>query len=120
MPAPATACSPPRRPGGVGDPLPAPPSGPRVVVLGRGGGGCVSEFRSEISSRIDRAKGDLARGTADGDDSLVDVSLGELESLARIAVDHDIPLDGVDEALAPYGLRTPAAGLPLIAPAADG
>jgi hypothetical protein len=75
----------------------------------------VSEFRSEISSRIDRVKGDLARGAADGDDYLVEVSLGELESLARIAVEHD----GVDEALAPYGLCTPAAGLPLIAPAAD-
>jgi hypothetical protein len=76
----------------------------------------VSQFRSEINSRIDRVKGDLARGVADGDDYLVEVSLGELESLARIAVEHDIPLDGVDEALAPFGLRTPPAGLPLIAP----
>ena len=79
----------------------------------------MSEFRSEISSRIDRVKGDLARGAADGDDYLVEVSLGELESLARIAVEHDVPVDGVDEALAPYGLRTPAAGLPLIVPVAD-
>ena len=79
----------------------------------------MSEFRSEINSRIDRAKGDLARGAADGDDYLVEVSLGELESLARIAVEHDLPVDGVDEALAPYGLRTPPAGLPLIAPVAD-
>ena len=79
----------------------------------------MSEFRSEINSRIDRVKGDLARGVADGDDYLVEVSLGELESLARIAVEHDIPLEGVDEALAPYGLRTPPAGLPLIVRAAD-
>ena len=79
----------------------------------------MSEFRSEINSRIDRVKGDLARGVADGDDYLVEVSLGELESLARIAVEHDVPLDGVDEALASYGLRTPTAGLPVIAPAAD-
>ena len=79
----------------------------------------MSEFRSEINSRIDRVKGDLARGVADGDDYLVEVSLGELESLARIAVEHDVPLDGVDEALAPYGLRTPPAGLPLIVRAAD-
>ncbi len=60
----------------------------------------MSEFRSEISSRIDRVKGDLARGAADGDDYLVAVSLGELESLARIAVEHDVPVDGVDEAVA--------------------
>ena len=79
----------------------------------------MSEFRSEISSRIDRVKGDLAQGAADGDDYLVEVSLGELESLARIAVEHDLPVDGVDEALAPYGLRTPPSGLPLIVPAAD-
>ena len=79
----------------------------------------MSEFRSEISSRIDSVKGNLAHAAADGDDYLVEVSLGELESLARIAVEHDIPVDGVDEALAPYGLRTPPAGLPLIAPAAD-
>ena len=79
----------------------------------------MSEFRSEINSRIDRVKGDLAQGVAEGDDYLVEVSLGELESLARIAVEHDVPVDGVDEALAPYGLRTPAAGLPLIAPVAD-
>ena len=79
----------------------------------------MSEFRSEISSRIDRVKGNLAKGAADGDDYLVEVSLGELESLARIAVEHDVPVDGVEEVLAPYGLRTPAAGLPLIAPAAD-
>ncbi len=77
----------------------------------------MSEFSSEISSRIDRVKGDLARGAADGDDYLVEVSLGELESLARIAVEHDVPVDGVDEALAPYGLRSPVPGLAL--PAAE-
>ena len=78
----------------------------------------MSEFRSEINSRIDRVKGDLARGVADGDDYLVEVSLGELESLARLAVDHDVRVDGVDEALASYGLPTPAGGLPRILPAA--
>ncbi len=86
----------------------------------RGRGGCgVDEFRSEISGRIDRIKGELARGVAEGDDYLVGISLGELESLARIAVEHDISVDGVDEALAPYGLRTPAAGVPMILPAGE-
>lgn len=81
--------------------------------------GRVDEFRNEISSRIDRLKGDVSRGRADGDDYLVEVSLGELESLARIAADHGLPVDGVDEALAPYGLRTPAAGLPTILAAGE-
>ena len=79
----------------------------------------MSEFRSEINNRIDRVRGDLARGAADGDDYLVEVSLGELESLARLAVEHDVRVDGVDEALASYGLRTPVAGLPRILPAGE-
>ena len=93
-------------------------AGSRVWAWAGDEEGCVSEFRSEISSRIDRVKGELAQGAADGDDYLVEVSLGELESLARIAVEHDVPVDGVDEALARYGLRTPAAGLELITRAA--
>ncbi len=76
------------------------------------------EFHSEFSSQLDRVKGDLARGEADGDDYLVEVSLGELESLARIAVEHDVPVDGVEEALAPYRLRTTGADLPRALPAA--
>ena len=79
----------------------------------------MSEFRSEISNRIDRVRGDLARGAADGDDYLVEVSLGELESLARLAVEHDVRVDGLDEALASYGLTTPSAGLPLVLPLAE-
>ena len=66
----------------------------------------MSEFHDEISSRIDRLKGELARGTADGDDYLVEVSLGELESLARIAVEHEIALDGLDETFAAYSSRS--------------
>ena len=79
----------------------------------------MSEFRSEINNRIDRVRGDLARGAADGDDYLVEVSLGELESLARLAVEHDVRVDGLDEALASYGLGTPSAGLPLVLPLAE-
>jgi hypothetical protein len=72
----------------------------------------VSEFRNEISDRIARTRGELSRAAASGDDYLVEVSLGELESLARIAVEHDVPLIGVEEDLASYGLSTPALGLP--------
>lgn len=72
----------------------------------------MSDFRSEITRRIAVTRGQLAAAQARGDDHLVEVSLGELESLARIALDHGLPADGVDEALARYGLSTPAVGLP--------
>jgi hypothetical protein len=72
----------------------------------------VREFRSEISNRIAQTRGDLSQAAATGDDYLVELSLGRLESLARIAVEHDVPIDGVEEDLASYGLPTPAKGLP--------
>jgi hypothetical protein len=68
----------------------------------------VSDFRHEISNRIAQTRGELSRAEESGDDYLVEVHLGALESLARIAADHDVPVDGVDEALASYGLPTPA------------
>jgi hypothetical protein len=71
----------------------------------------VSEFRTEINNRIAQARGDLSEAAATGDDYLVELSLGALESLARIAVEHDLPIDGVEEDLASYGLPTPAKGL---------
>jgi hypothetical protein len=72
----------------------------------------VSQFRTEITHRIAQIRGNLAQAAATGDDYLVELSLGQLESLARIAVEHDLPIDGVEEDLASYGLRTPARGLP--------
>ena len=77
----------------------------------------MSDFRREISNRIAQTRGQLSRAEESGDDYLVEVHLGELESLARIAADHDVSVDGVQEALAAHGLRTPAAGLPLALPA---
>jgi hypothetical protein len=64
----------------------------------------VSEFRSEISNRIAQARGDLSQAAAAGDDYLVELSLGRLESLTRIAVEHDLPIEGAAEDLASYGL----------------
>jgi hypothetical protein len=73
----------------------------------------VSDFRREISNRIAQTRGQLSRAEESGDDYLVEVHLGELESLARIAAEHDVSVDGVHEALAAHGLPGPAAGLPL-------
>ena len=54
----------------------------------------MSDFRTEISRRIARARAELADAQARGDDHLVDVTLGDLETLARIAVDHGVPPRG--------------------------
>jgi hypothetical protein len=67
----------------------------------------VSDFRREISNRIAQTRGELSHAEASGDDYLVEIRLGELESLARIAAEHDVPVHGVREALASYGLPAP-------------
>jgi hypothetical protein len=78
-------------------------------------GARVSDFRREISNRIAQTRGELSRAEQIGDDYLVEVRLGELESLARIAAEHDVTVDGVEEALASHGLPTPAGRLPSLA-----
>ncbi len=75
----------------------------------------MSDFRSEIGRRIAQTRAQLADAAAGGDDHLVEISLGQLETLARIAVDHGLPADGAEESLATYGLQTPAEGLPRLA-----
>jgi hypothetical protein len=70
----------------------------------------VIEFHSEIRQRAAEAQASLREARESGDHSLVEVRLGEIESLARLAADHHIELDGVAESLAAHGLPTPAAG----------
>jgi hypothetical protein len=64
----------------------------------------VSDFRREISNRIALTRGELSHAEEIGDDYLVEVRLGELESLERIAADHGVAVEGVGEALASHGL----------------
>jgi hypothetical protein len=73
----------------------------------------VTQFRNEISSRIAAALRSLDQAREDGDDYLVEVRLGELEGLARLAAEHGLPLDGAEESLARHGLSTPGPGVPL-------
>jgi hypothetical protein len=73
----------------------------------------VTEFHNEISRRAQEAQKSLADARATGDDYLAGVRLGEIQSLARIAADHGLVLDGVEESLSAYGLPTPAPGLTL-------
>ncbi len=74
----------------------------------------MSDFAIELQLRVAGAKRSLSEARESGDDYAVRLALGELEDLARIAADHHIALDGVEEALAAHGLRTPKAGLPLL------
>ncbi len=74
----------------------------------------MTEFPSEIRNRIANARSELSAAQEAGDDYLVGVHLGELESLARLAAEHGIEVEGVQESLAAHGLRTPAPGLPLV------
>jgi hypothetical protein len=48
----------------------------------------MSEFHSEIRDRMAAARRSLAEARDDSDDYLVQVRLGELESLERLASDH--------------------------------
>ena len=71
------------------------------------------EFRHELSSRIAETQDSLAQARDAGDEYLVGVRLGELESLARVAAEHGVQLTGVQESLARHGLATPVMGVPL-------
>lgn len=62
----------------------------------------MSEFASEITERVAQASSSLADAQAEGDDYLVDVRVGELEELARVAADHDVEVPGLQETLAAH------------------
>ena len=54
----------------------------------------MSEFEQEIATRMDTARRSLDEARSEGDDYLIQVRLGEIESLERLAAEHD------DESLA--------------------
>jgi hypothetical protein len=71
----------------------------------------VTEFHTEIRSRIAETRRNLTEATQARDDYLVELRLGELETLARIAAENDVTVEGVDEAFAAHGRATPAFGV---------
>ena len=73
----------------------------------------MTEFHNEIRRRAQDAQKSLAEARATGDDYLAGIRLGEIQSLARIAAEHGLVLEGVEESLAAYGLPTPAPGIAL-------
>lgn len=60
----------------------------------------MSEFASEVRERVEQARASLAEAEAAGDDYLVAVRLGELESLARLAGEHDVLVPGLEDEVA--------------------
>ena len=64
----------------------------------------MSDFSTELRQRVVEAQRSLAEARETGDDYLVQLTLGTMESLARLARDNQISVDGVHEALAPYRL----------------
>jgi hypothetical protein len=74
----------------------------------------VTEFPIEIRRRIAATRHALTQARRARDDYLAGVHLGELESLARIAAEHGIAVDGVEELLAEHGLATPRHGVPVV------
>lgn len=74
----------------------------------------MTAFRLHINDRIAETQASLNEARLAGDDYLVEIRLGELESLARIAAEHGIEVDGVEESLAAHGLTTPPLGVPLV------
>ena len=53
----------------------------------------MTEFRAEIRNRIATTRVELDRAREAGDDYLVEVRLGELESLSRLAADHGVEIE---------------------------
>ena len=74
----------------------------------------MTEFLNHINSRIAETRESLRLAHEADEPYLVEVRLGELESLARLAADHDLVIEGVSESLAAYGPATGAVGLPTV------
>jgi len=49
----------------------------------------MSEFTHEIQSRMVTARRSLEEARVEGDDYLIQVRLGEIESLERLVADHE-------------------------------
>jgi hypothetical protein len=48
----------------------------------------LSEFLQEIETRMETARQSLREAQVDGDDYLIQVRLGEIESLERLVAEH--------------------------------
>ncbi len=60
----------------------------------------MSDFRTQLRLRTRQAERSLAEALEAGDHYLAEIQLGELESLQRVAADHQVSLDDAAESLA--------------------
>ncbi len=74
----------------------------------------MSDFTTELRQRVAEAQRSLVEARDSGDDYLVQLSLGQIESLARLAAENQVDVDGVEESLSAHGLATPGRGLPRV------
>jgi hypothetical protein len=54
----------------------------------RKGAVALSEFQQEIETRMQTARQSLEQARVEGDDYLIQIRLGEIESLERLAAEH--------------------------------
>lgn len=71
----------------------------------------MTDFQSEFRQRAAEAQRALAEARDTGDDYLVEVRLGEIESLARLGAEHQIQLDDLEASLIAHGWPTPPPGI---------
>jgi hypothetical protein len=60
----------------------------------------MSELTTMLAERVAEARRSLVEARRSGDDYLVDVRLGELEELARLAREHDVVIPGLGRSAA--------------------
>ncbi|GAB3558470.1 hypothetical protein [Spelaeicoccus albus] len=60
----------------------------------------MSEFEHGLNERIDQTRAQLAVARDEGDDYLVEVLLGDLESLVELAGDNDVATGEMKQILA--------------------
>jgi hypothetical protein len=75
----------------------------------------LTRFHDEITRRLATTQESLRLAVEAGEPFLVDVHVGELESLARLAADHGVTVAGVPETLLSYGVTPPVVRLPVVA-----
>ena len=56
-----------------------------------------SEFSAQLQARAAEALDALRQAVESGDDYSVSVQRGELDSISRIASDHDVPVPALEE-----------------------
>ena len=70
----------------------------------------MSDFSTELRQRVAQAQRSLVEARENGDDYLVRMTLGDIESLARLAAENHVQVDGVEESLSAHGLSGPQTG----------